>query len=120
MATLIKSPTKIHAAGIPPKSIEEFVGHVNSKTSGVSIARMISPSGWSEPGQTPEFDEYSLVLRGTLRVESRDGVIEVSAGQATIAPKGQWVRYSTPGKEGAEYIAVCIPAFSPQTVNRDS
>jgi mannose-6-phosphate isomerase-like protein (cupin superfamily) len=120
MATLIQSPTKIHAPGIPPKSIEEFIGHVNTQTAGVSVARMISPGGWSEPGQTPEFDEYSLVLRGQLRVETRDGTLEVSAGQSVIAPKGQWVRYSTPGKEGAEYVAVCIPAFSPQTVHRDA
>jgi mannose-6-phosphate isomerase-like protein (cupin superfamily) len=119
MAKLIESPTRIEAHGLPPKIIEEFVGRVNSQTDGVSIARMKSPSGWSEPGQTPEFDEYSFVLRGTLRVETREGTLDVSAGQAVITRRGEWVRYSTPGAEGAEYIAVCIPAFSPQTVNRD-
>ena len=117
--TIIKAPTKIQAVGTPPKSIEEFIGNVTSRTGGVSVARMRSPSGWSEPGQTPEFDEYSVVLRGQLRVETREGAQEVSAGQAVIAPKGHWVRYSTPGPEGAEYIAVCIPAFSPATVHRD-
>jgi mannose-6-phosphate isomerase-like protein (cupin superfamily) len=120
MATLIKAPTKITAVGTPPKSIEEFIGNVTSKTPGVSIARMISPSGWSEPGQTPQFDEYSIVLRGQLRVESRDRVQEVAAGQAVIVPRGEWVRYSTPGPLGAEYIAVCLPAFSPTTVHRDA
>jgi mannose-6-phosphate isomerase-like protein (cupin superfamily) len=119
MATIIKSPTKIQAVGTPPKSIEEFIGNVTSKTAGLSIARMHSPSGWSEPGQTPEFDEYSIVLKGQLRVETRTGIQEVSAGQAVIAHKGEWVRYSTPGQEGAQYIAVCVPAFSPGTVHRD-
>lgn len=119
MPQLIKSPTRIEAAGLPPKRIEEFIGRVNSQTAEVSIARMTSPSGWSEPGQTPEFDEFTLVLRGQLRVESREGVVEVGAGQAVIAPRGQWVRYSTPGPEGAEYVAVCLPAFSPATVHRD-
>jgi mannose-6-phosphate isomerase-like protein (cupin superfamily) len=120
MATLIDKPKRIEAHGLPPKIIEEFVGRVNSQTDGVSIARMKSPSGWSEPGQTPEFDEYSLVLRGTLRVETREAMLDVSAGQAVITQRGEWVRYSTPGAEGAEYIAVCIPTFSPQTVHRDA
>ena len=118
MPTLISTPTRIHAAGEPPKTIEEYVGRVNSRTDGVSIARMISPAGWSEPGQTPESDEYTVVLRGKLRVEARDGVLEVNAGQAIITHRGEWVRYSTP-EEGAEYIAVCLPAFSPETVRRD-
>jgi mannose-6-phosphate isomerase-like protein (cupin superfamily) len=120
MAKLIESPTRIEAHGLPPKIIEEFVGRVNSQTDGVSIARMRSPSGWSEPGQTPEFDEYSIVLRGTLRVETREGTLDVLAGQAVITRRGEWVRYSTPGAEGAEYLAVCMPAFSPQTVHRDA
>lgn len=119
MPTFIPGPTRIEAAGTPPKRIEEFVGRVNSQTEALSVARMISPSGWSEPGQTPEFDEYTLVLRGELSVESRAGVQKVSAGQAIICPRGEWIRYSTPGPEGAEYIAVCLPAFSPQTVHRD-
>ncbi len=119
MLTIIKAPKLIEAAGTPPKRIEEFIGRVNSQTAAVSIARMVSPSGWSEPGQTPEFDEFTVVLRGVLRVETRDGVHEVSAGQAVIAPRGEWVRYSTPAPEGAEYIAVCLPAFSPKTVQRD-
>ena len=118
MPTLISTPTRIHAAGEPPKTIEEYVGRVNSRTDGVSIARMISPAGWSEPGQTPEFDEYTVVLRGKLRVETRDDVVEVNAGQAIITHRGEWVRYSTP-EEGAEYIAVCLPASSPETVRRD-
>ncbi|MGA2585002.1 MAG: cupin [Tepidisphaeraceae bacterium] len=120
MLKIIKSPSKIEAVGKPPKSIEEFIGRVASQTTGVSIARMRSPSGWTEPGQTPQFDEYSIILRGQLRVETRDGVQDVSAGQAVISPGGQWVRYSTPGPEGAEYIAVCIPGFTPDTVHRDS
>lgn len=119
MPTFIAKPTIIEAAGTPPKKIEEFVGRVNSKTEAASIARMTSPSGWSEPGQTPEFDEYTIVLRGTLRVETKGGVIEVAAGQAIITHAGEWIRYSTPGPEGAEYIAVCLPAFSPATVHRD-
>jgi quercetin dioxygenase-like cupin family protein len=118
MATLIKQPTVIQAAGNKPKQIEEFIGRVNSKTEAVSIARMKSPPGWVEPGQTPEFDEYSVVLQGMLRVTTREGTIDVAAGQAVITPAGQWVQYSTP--EGAEYMAVCLPAFSPQTVHRDS
>jgi mannose-6-phosphate isomerase-like protein (cupin superfamily) len=115
----ITQPTVVQAAGDPPKFIEEFVGLVNTGRSDVSIARMKSPSGWAEPGQTPEFDEYSLVLRGSLRVETRDGVTEVTAGQAFLSPKGRWVRFSTPGPEGAEYISVCLPAFSAALVHRD-
>jgi ethanolamine utilization protein EutQ (cupin superfamily) len=117
MPTLIEKPTEVAAAGTKPKLIEEFVGHVNSKTAGVSVARMRSPAGWSEPGQTPEFDEYSIVLSGTLRVSHKTGELDVRAGQAVIAHGGEWVRYSTP--EGAEYISVCLPAFSPGTVHRD-
>lgn len=117
MPTLIEKPTEVAAAGTKPKLIEEFVGHVNSKTAGVSVARMRSPAGWSEPDQTPEFDEYSIVLRGMLRVTHKSGALDVRAGQAVIAHCGEWVRYSTP--EGAEYISVCLPAFSPATVHRD-
>jgi mannose-6-phosphate isomerase-like protein (cupin superfamily) len=120
MANVIPKPTTIEAAGNLPKVIEEYVGQVNSGTSTVSIARMRSPSGWIEPGQTPEFDEYTLVLRGSLRVTTREGTVDVPAGQAVIAPAGEWVQYSTPGAEGAEYIAVCVPAFSPKTVHRDA
>lgn len=120
MPTLIPSPTRITAAGNKPKIIQEFIGRVNSKTDTVSIAHMRSPTGWVEPGQTPQFDEYTIVLAGMLRVEHRDGVIEVRAGQAVITHKGEWVRYSTPEPEGAEYIAVCLPAFSPDTVHRDA
>jgi quercetin dioxygenase-like cupin family protein len=120
MARIISKPTVIPAAGEPPKIIQEFIGQVNSGTSEVSIARMTSPSGWSEPGQTPEFDEYTIVLRGQLQVETRGAVHQVSAGQAIIVSRGEWVRYSTPGPEGAEYIAVCSPAFSPATVHRDA
>ncbi len=119
MARLIERPTQITAAGNKPKLIEEYVGRVNSETAAVSIARMQSPSGWVEPGQTPEFDEYTLVLRGALRVETRTGTLEVSAGQAVITAGGEWVRYSSPGPEGAEYVAVCLPAFAPTTVHRD-
>jgi quercetin dioxygenase-like cupin family protein len=118
MARLIDKPTIVQSAGNKPKRIEEFVGLVNSATRGVSVARMTSPPGWVEPGQTPEFDEFTLVLRGTLRVETRAG-IDVHAGQAVEAPRGEWVRYSTPDAEGAEYVAVCLPAFSPATVKRD-
>ena len=120
MPTLIKQPTIIKAAGNKPKTIEEFIGRVNSGTPGVSVARMKSPCGWVEPGQTPEFDEYTVVLAGVLRVTSRDGFMDVKAGQAVIAHKGEWVQYSTPDPAGAEYIAVCIPAFSPDAVHRDS
>jgi len=119
MPTLIDKPTIIESAGNKPKRIEEFIGRVNSKTEAVSIAKMTSPSGWVEPGQTPEFDEYTVVLRGSLRVTSKDGAIDVKAGQAVITRRGEWVQYSTPGPEGAEYVAVCLPAFSPATVHRD-
>lgn len=120
MPTLIDKPTRIEAAGNKPKIIEEYVGRVNSRTEGVSIAHMRSPGGWVEPGQRPEFDEYTLVLQGVLRVEHEGGVVDVAAGQAIITYKGEWVRYSTPTDEGANYVAVCLPAFSPNTVNRDS
>ena len=119
MVTKIPKPTVIHAAGNKPKLIEEFVGLVNSGTTQVSIARMQSPPGWVEPGQTPEFDEYTLVLRGMLRVETKSGTHDVHAGEAIIVSPGEWVKYSSPGPDGAEYIAVCLPAFSPQTVHRD-
>jgi mannose-6-phosphate isomerase-like protein (cupin superfamily) len=119
MARLIDKPTIVQSVGNKPKRIEEFVGLVNSATAGVSVARMTSPFGWVEPGQTPQFDEFTLVLRGTLRVETRGGTLEVAAGQAVVAPRGEWVRYSTPHAEGAEYVAVCVPAFSPETVRRD-
>jgi mannose-6-phosphate isomerase-like protein (cupin superfamily) len=119
MLRLIEKPTRIQAAGNKPKEIAEYIGRVNSGTVALSIARMKSPSGWVEPGQTPEFDEFTVVLSGMLRVESSDGTLDVQGGQAVIAPSGEWVRYSSPGAEGAEYVAVCIPAFSPQGVNRD-
>ncbi|QDU38890.1 Cupin domain protein [Maioricimonas rarisocia] len=119
MPVLIESPTIVQAAGNKPKEIREYVGRVNSKTDDVSIARMNSPAGWIEPGQTPEFDEYTIVLSGTLRVETRERTLEVAAGQAIIVSAGEWVKYSTPGEHGAEYIAVCRPAFSPDTVHRD-
>lgn len=119
MPKLIEAPTVIHAAGNMPKKIEEYVGRVNSSTDAVSIARMKSPSGWVEPGQTPEFDEYTVVLRGLLRVTTRTGAIDVKAGNAIITHRNEWVQYSTPGPEGAEYIAVCVPAFSPGAVHRD-
>ena len=120
MPRLIKAPTQIQAHGQPPKTKEEFVGRANSKTESVSIARMVSPPGWSEPRQSPEFDEFTLVLRGELQVETREGVNRVTAGQAIIINRGEWVRYSTPAPAGAEYIAVCLPAFSPATVHRAS
>ncbi len=120
MPTLISQPTVIASAGNKPKLIEEYFGRVNSRTDAVSIARMRSPGGWVEPGQTPEFDEYTVVLRGELQVESRTGTLTVKAGQAVLTPKGEWVRYSTPHAEGAEYVAVCLPAFSPSTVHRDA
>ncbi|BCU75409.1 cupin domain-containing protein [Luteolibacter sp. LG18] len=119
MARLIPAPTRIHAHGEPPKIIEEYFGRVNSGTAATSIARMVSPSGWAEPGQTPEFDEYTVVLRGVLQVETRDETHQVAAGQAIVTQAGEWIRYSSPGPEGAEYIAVCLPAFSPDTVHRD-
>ena len=119
MPTHLTQPTIVKAAGNKPKVIEEYVGRVNSSTEAISIARMKSPSGWVEPGQTPEFDEYTVVLRGTLRVTTKSGVVDVHHGQAVITHRGEWVQYSTPGSEGAEYIAVCLPAFSPDTVHRD-
>jgi mannose-6-phosphate isomerase-like protein (cupin superfamily) len=120
MPTLIPSAMRIQAAGNKPKLIDEFIGRVNSKESRLSIARMKSPSGWVEPGQRPEFDEFTVVLAGMLRVHHEGGTIDVNAGQAIVARAGEWVQYSTPGAEGAEYIAVCLPAFSPQTVHRDA
>lgn len=119
MPTLIASPSIVEAAGNKPKIIEEFIGRVNSGTATVSIARMTSPPGWEEPGQTPAFDEYTIVLRGKLRVTFKDGSLDVSAGQAVITHRHEWVQYSTPDPEGAEYIAICLPAFSPDTVHRD-
>lgn len=119
MIRRIDAPTAMKAAGSPPKLIEEFIGHANTGETGISIARMKSPSGWSEPGQTPEFDEYTVVLRGVLHIEHAGGAFDVSAGQAVMAPRGEWIRYSTPHPDGAEYIAVCVPAFSPGTVHRD-
>jgi mannose-6-phosphate isomerase-like protein (cupin superfamily) len=120
MPTLIASPTRIEAAGNKPKVIQEFIGRVNSRHEGLSIAHMRSPSGWVEPGQRPEFEEYTLVLHGTLRVEFEGGVLDVNTGQAVVAHPGEWVRYSSPSAEGAEYIAVCVPAFAPATVHRDA
>ena len=120
MPTKIEKPSVIEAAGNKPKRIEEYIGRVNSGSETVSVARMVSPSGWQEPGQRPDFDEYTVVLKGMLRVESQDGFLDVQAGEAVIAHAGQWVRYSTPGPDGAEYIAVCLPAFSPETVHRDA
>lgn len=119
MPTLIAQATRIEAAGNKPKLIDEYIGRVNSRTSSTSVAHMRSPGGWMEPGQTPEFDEFTVVLKGTLRVDHKDGTIEVQAGQAVIAHAGEWVRYSTPNEDGAEYIAVCLPAFSMETVHRD-
>ena len=119
MPTVIASPAIIQAAGNKPKRIEEFIGRVNSHTAAVSIARMTSPGGWLEPGQTPEFDEYTIVLKGMLRVESHGGTVDVRAGQAVIVPRGEWVRYSSPDTDGAEYVAICLPAFSSDTVHRD-
>ena len=119
MPTLIESPTRIEAAGNKPKIIEEYVGRVNSATEALSVARMRSPGGWQEPGQTPEFDEFTVVLSGTLRVEHRSGTLDVKAGQAVVTHAGEWVRYGSPEPEGAEYVAVCLPAFSPDTVHRD-
>ena len=118
MPTLIKSPTRVAAAGNAPKIIEEFVGNVNTHTPSVSIARMQSPAGWIEPPQTPMFDEYTLVLKGMVRLTHKGGTIDVRAGEAVIAHRNEWVQYSTPG--GAEYVAVCLPAFSPETVRREA
>ena len=119
MPTLIPQPTRIQAAGNKPKIIDEYIGRVNSKTSGASVAHMRSPQGWLEPGQTPEFDEFTIVLKGNLRLEHKAGTLDVHAGQAVVAHAGEWVRYSTPEDGGAEYIAVCLPAFSMETVHRD-
>ena|SRR5438094_141971 len=119
MPRLISAPAVVSAAGTKPKRIEEFAGRVNSGHSAVSVARMVSPSGWEEPGQRPEFEEITVVLRGTVRVEHEGGVLDVHAGQAVITAPGEWVRYSTPRQDGAEYVAVCLPAFSPATVHRD-
>jgi mannose-6-phosphate isomerase-like protein (cupin superfamily) len=119
MPELISRPTRVEAAGNKPKLIDEYIGRVNSGDSALSIARMRSPGGWVEPGQTPEFDEYTLVLAGRLRVEHRGGTIDVHAGQAVVVRRGEWVRYSTPEPEGAEYIAVCLPAFTLDGAHRD-
>lgn len=119
MPTLIPQATRIQSAGNKPKLIDEYVGRENSKTSAASVAHMRSPQGWLEPGQTPEFDEFTIVLKGMLRVEHKGGSLDVHAGQAVVAHAGEWVRYSTPEAEGAEYIAVCLPAFSMETVHRD-
>jgi mannose-6-phosphate isomerase-like protein (cupin superfamily) len=119
MPRLIPAPTRVEAAGTKPKLIDEYVGRVNNATSDVSIAHMRSPGGWEEPGQRPEFEEFTIVLRGMIRVEFDGGAIDVYAGQAVHTVPGEWIRYSTPLDEGAEYIAVCLPAFSPETVHRD-
>jgi ethanolamine utilization protein EutQ (cupin superfamily) len=119
MPTLIPAATRIEAAGNKPKLIDEYIGRVNSGHEALSVAHMRSPGGWVEPGQTPEFDEYTLVLRGTLKVEHAGGELLVSAGQAVVTHRGEWVRYSTPGDDGAEYVAICLPAFSMDTVKRD-
>jgi len=119
MPKLIEAPTFIEAAGNKPKRIEEYAGRVNTGHAGVSVARMVSPEGWQEPGQRPQFEEITVVLRGLLRVEHEEGVLEVRAGQAVVASPGEWVRYSCPEPGGAEYVAVCLPAFSPETVHRD-
>ena len=118
MPTLIPRPTVIAAAGNKPKRIEEYAGHVNSGHTGVSVARMVSPEGWAEPGQRPEFEEITVVLKGLVRVEHEGGVIDVRGGQAIVAAPGEWVRYSSPEPGGAEYVAICLPAFSPATVHR--
>jgi mannose-6-phosphate isomerase-like protein (cupin superfamily) len=119
MPRLIQAPSVIQAAGTKPKRIEEYAGRINSGHASVSVARMVSPAGWQEPGQRPDFEEVTVVLRGTLRVEHDGGSLDVAAGQAVVTSPGEWVRYSTPLDGGAEYIAVCLPAFSPETVNRD-
>lgn len=120
MPKKIHAPTIVQAAGNKPKQIEEFIGRVNSGTEALSVARMTSPGGWVEPGQTPDFDEYTVVLRGTLRITSRTGAMDIKAGQAVVVARGEWVQYSTPEPEGAEYIAICLPAFSPASVHRDA
>ena len=119
MPTLIGSPARIEAAGNKPKIIEEYIGRVNSRHEGISVAKMTSPGGWEEPGQTPEFEEYTVVLKGLLRVEYRGGFLDIRAGQAVIAHPGEWIRYSSPDADGAEYIAICLPAFAPFSVHRD-
>ena len=119
MPKLIEKPTVIDCVGTKPKQIQEFAGRVNSGHASVSVARMVSPTGWTEPGQRPEFEEITVVLKGSLRVEHEAGALDVRAGQAVVTSPGEWVRYSTPGPEGAEYVAVCLPAFSPTTVHRD-
>jgi mannose-6-phosphate isomerase-like protein (cupin superfamily) len=120
MPELIEGPSRVTAAGEPPKLIDEFVGRASNGMPGLSIARMRSPSGWAEPGQRPDFDEFTVVLRGALVVEAADGTLTVTAGQAVHTRPGEWIRYSTPGADGAEYISVCVPAFSPDTVHRDA
>ena len=120
MLAFIEKPSEIKASGNLTKIIREYVGRVNSKTAAVSIAHMQSPGGWEEPGQTPEFDEYTVVLKGTLHVKFKNGERDIPAGQAVIVKAGEWIQYSSPAKSGAEYIAVCLPAFSPQTVHRDA
>ena len=120
MPTHITQPARIESAGNKPKLIDEYIGRVNSRNENVSIAHMRSPAGWVEPGQTPDFEEYTIVLKGMLRVTHRGGTLDVRAGQAVIGHPGEWVQYSTPEPEGAEYVAVCVPAFSPATVHRDS
>lgn len=120
MPILIEKPTRIEAAGNKPKRIDEYIGRINSGEAALSIAHMQSPAGWIEPGQTPEFDEYTVVLQGVLRVESHDNALDVHAGQAVVVRRGEWVRYSTPGDDGAQYIAICLPAFSSETVHRDN
>lgn len=120
MPRFIELPTIVKAAGNKPKQIEEFVGRVNTGDESISVARMVSPGGWVEPAQSPEFQEMSVVLKGVLHVETKQGIFEVKTGQAMILDAGEWVRYSTPGDAGAEYIAICLPAFSPETVHRES
>lgn len=120
MPILIAQPKRIEAAGNKPKLIDEYIGRVKSGHGEVSIAHMRSPGGWIEPGQTPEFEEFTIVLKGTLRVTHEGGVLDVHAGQAVVSRQGEWVQYSTPEPEGAQYIAVCLPAFSPESVHRDS
>jgi mannose-6-phosphate isomerase-like protein (cupin superfamily) len=120
MPTLLSSPTIIQAAGNKPKVIEEYAGRVNSGHTGVSVARMVSPEGWREPGQRPDFEEITVVLRGMVRVEHETGALEVRAGQAVVTAPGEWIRYSSPEPGGAEYVAICLPAFSPETVHRDA
>jgi len=119
MAKVIEQPTLVEAAGEPSKTIEEYIGRVNSNTTSLSIARMKSPSGWSEPGQKPEFDEFTVVLQGVLHIRLKDREFDVAAGQAVSISAGEWVQYSSPHPEGAEYLAVCLPAFSPELVHRD-